>query len=41
MIYISFNHMRFETNDDRDISNLLANVYGGDDGQYIILDVPS
>ena len=27
--------MQFGTNDDRDISNLLANVYGGEDGHYI------
>lgn len=27
--------MQFGTNDDRDISNLLANVYGGEDGYYI------
>lgn len=30
-----FSHMQFGTNDDRDISNLLANVYGGEDGYYI------
>lgn len=32
---MGFSHMQFGTNDDRDISNLLANVYGGRDGHYI------
>ena len=35
MICMCFSHMQFGTNDDRDISNLLANVYGGGDGHYI------
>lgn len=35
LICLCFSHMQFGTNDDRDISNLLANVYGGEDGHYI------
>lgn len=32
---LAFSTMRFGTNDDRDISNLLANVYGCEGGYYI------
>lgn len=35
LLCMCFSHMQFGTNDDRDISNLLANVYGGEDGYYI------
>lgn len=34
-IALIFSNMEFGTNDDRDISNLLANVYGTDLGYYI------
>ena len=32
---VCFSHLSFGTNDDRDISNLLANVYGHNNGYYI------
>lgn len=35
IIAICFSHMRFGTNDDRDVSNLLANVSGTGNGHYI------
>lgn len=35
LLCVCCSHMRFGTNDDRDISNLLANVYGDQDGCYI------
>ena len=34
-VALLFNHMYFGTNDDRDISNLLANVSGQNNGHYI------
>lgn len=38
VVYIAlhFGLLQFGTNDDRDVSNLLAGVYGGDNGQYIV-----
>lgn len=36
ILSIVFCTMQFGTNDDRDISNLLANVYGNEWGEYIV-----